>query len=315
MVTNKKQVSYVWSKSVRYLKNIGLCLLFFIIQYRAYSLAPDTSLVNPKFFEQVSRVYPTNRIELITKSQLDEKPGKTAGSIFYRKKFQLNKDSLAKRNNTATIEKVKLRWEFDKHITQLNKLRSEEKMYAIKMYAGIAVLTLLVIISILIYNRQRLKNKKDKELLIAEKRIVDEELKSAATALQIFTENLREKNNLIEQFKQEIDRLNQLSASKENAVQLEKLLQAHIMTNESWNSFKKLFLKVYPGFFINLNKNHPHLSSTDVRMLALIKLGLNNTEMANMLGITVEGIKKAKQRLRKKINIDAIKTTDNNNIV
>jgi DNA-binding CsgD family transcriptional regulator len=35
--------------------------------------------------------------------------------------------------------------------------------------------------------------------------------------------------------------------------------------------------------------------------VALMKLGLNNAEMANMLGITVEGIKKAKQRLRKKM--------------
>ena len=122
---------------------------------------------------------------------------------------------------------------------------------------------------------------------------------------------MREKNNLIEQFKQEIDRLNQLSTGKENALNLEKLLQAHIMTTESWNSFKKLFLKVHPGFFINLSKKHPQLSSTDTRMLALIKLGLNNSEMANMLGITVEGVKKAKQRLRKKINIDTIRAIDN----
>jgi DNA-binding CsgD family transcriptional regulator len=78
------------------------------------------------------------------------------------------------------------------------------------------------------------------------------------------------------------------------------------MTDDSWNDFKKLFIKVHPGFFINLGKSHPYLSATDIRMLALIKLGINNNEMANILGITVEGIKKAKQRLRKKIDIDAI---------
>jgi DNA-directed RNA polymerase specialized sigma24 family protein len=38
-----------------------------------------------------------------------------------------------------------------------------------------------------------------------------------------------------------------------------------------------------------------------VRLLALIKLKLNNREMSGMLGITVDGVKKAKQRLRKKM--------------
>jgi len=34
--------------------------------------------------------------------------------------------------------------------------------------------------------------------------------------------------------------------------------------------------------------------------------------MANMLGITVEGIKKAKQRLRKKIDIQAVEAIGKN---
>jgi DNA-binding CsgD family transcriptional regulator len=63
---------------------------------------------------------------------------------------------------------------------------------------------------------------------------------------------------------------------------------------------------VYPGFFVNLSKNYPFLSAADTRLLALIKLGLNNPEMANMLGITIDGIIKAKQRLRKKLDISLI---------
>lgn len=240
------------------------------------------------------------------KSQLDEQIGKSAESIVYRKKHEQAKDSLAKRNNIAAVERVKLRWESEKRTTELNGLKDAQKIQSVEINAGISVVTLLVIILLLVYNRERLKSKKDKELLLAEKRIVDEELKNADTALHLFTENLREKNTLIEKFKLEIDRLNQKSTSHADAGHLEKLLQAHIMTDGSWNDFKKLFIKVHPGFFVNLGKSHPHLSATDIRMLALIKLGLTNNEMANMLGITVEGIKKAKQRLRKKLDIDAI---------
>lgn len=244
------------------------------------------------------------------KSQLDEQLGRIQESIAYRKQFEAVKDSLAKRDNVAAVERVKLRWEMDKRVTQLNKLKNDEKVQLIEKNAIGAVLILLIIISILLYNRQRLKSKKDKELLLAEKRIVDEELKSAGTALQRFTENLRQKNVLIENFKIEIDRLSTRSAGNANAGNLEQLLQAHIMTDEHWGDFKKLFSKVYPGFFVNLSRNYPQLSATDTRLLALIKLGLNNTEMANMLGITVEGIKKAKQRLRKKIDIGIVGDLD-----
>ena len=76
-------------------------------------------------------------------------------------------------------------------------------------------------------------------------------------------------------------------------------------TISTWNEFKKLFNKVHTGFFLKLRRNFPHLTDTDMRLLSLIKLNLNNKEMANMLGITVEGIKKAKQRLRKKMQLPA----------
>ena len=167
-------------------------------------------------------------------------------------------------------------------------------------------MVLLMGISLLLYYNQRLKSKKDKELLLAEKRRMDEELRNAETALNNFTENLRQKNMLIEKFKSEVENLKLLSANNANAGRLEELLQAHIMTDESWQDFRKLFSQVYPGFFVNLSRDQPLLSSADIRMLALIKLGLSNSEMAGMLGITVEGIQKAKQRLRKKMDVNAV---------
>jgi DNA-binding CsgD family transcriptional regulator len=245
------------------------------------------------------------------KSQLDEQTGHLKQSLAGRKLYEFYKDSILKRDNNTAVERVKLRYEIDQRINQQNRFESNEKIHRLELSAGIAMLILLMVISMLVYNRQRLKSKKDKELLIAEKEVVDERLKNAGIALHRFTENLRQKNALIENFKNEVDRLDKQSVIRKNAGNLESLLQAHIMTDDNWNDFKKLFSKVYPGFFVTLSKYHPHLSSTDTRILALIKLGLKNTEMANMLGITVEGIKKAKQRLRKKIDIQTINEIEN----
>lgn len=246
------------------------------------------------------------------RSQFFEQTGNPAQALVYRKMYESDRDSLVNRNNIAAVERVKLRHEADKRIAELNKVKAREKVQSVEIKAGVVVLILLVVISLLLNNRQRLAGKKDKELLLAEKKIVDEELRHADIALRGFTENLRQKNLLIEEFKTEIEQLNKRTTGNDNAGQLEKLLQAHIMTDQNWNDFKKLFSKVYPGFFINISKQYPHLSTTDTRLLALIKLGLNNAEMANMLGITVEGIKKAKQRLRKKIDIQIVEAIRKN---
>jgi tetratricopeptide (TPR) repeat protein len=228
-------------------------------------------------------------------SQIFEVRGLAAKSIYYFKKYEHDKDSLAKRNNLAAVERVKLRYEIDTHNAQVSKLKTDARIQSIELKAGVAVFVLLVVISFLVYKHQR-----------AQKRGVDEELKSAEMALQYFTENLREKNVLIEDFKTEIERHHARSDDAEASKHLEELLQAHLMTDESWSTFKKLFSKVYPGFFVNLSKKYPFLSANDTRLLTLMKLGLNNAEMANMLGISVDGILKAKQRLRKKLDLSTI---------
>jgi len=308
----QKAIPYIktdYTTSVKYGEEVNgaialLRLIKINIDYKNFdeagSLLNTVLLILTKTHEDVLGLW-ANYYDL--KSQLCEKLGQDSQSIVYRKIYEQDKDSIAKRDDMAAVERVKLQWEIDKRTTQLNKLKADGNVQLIEIDATIAVLILLIVISVLVYNRQRIKSKKDKELMLAEKRMVDEELKHASAFLRRFTENLRQKNALIENFKEEIEKLSQQSTVKADAGHLEKLMQAHIMTDENWGEFKKLFSKVHPGFFVNLSKQHPHLSATDTRMLALIKLGLNNVEMANMLGITVEGIKKAKQRLRKKMDM------------
>jgi tetratricopeptide (TPR) repeat protein len=237
-----------------------------------------------------------------------ERTGNFIEAMNCRKKFEYSKDSLFTINNIAAIERLHLRRLMDTHLAQVNQLKSDQAIGNVKRNAVIAVLFLLMIIFILVYNRQLLKEKKDKELLKIEKRRVDDELKSSITELSLFTENLKQKNQLIEKFKTKVKSLQDNKVAEDV---LEKLMPVNIMTDENWDEFRKLFIKVHTGFFLDLKKKCPNISGTDTRLLALMKLHLNNREMANMLGITLEGIKKAKQRLRKKMNLPKEETIEN----
>lgn len=237
------------------------------------------------------------------KALLYEKTGNTAGSIVYYKRFEQARDSLTRRDNFAAIERVRLQWETDKSREELNRIKTMAELNAIKQNSIIAVLVLMFIISLLLFNRQRLAAKKDKELLASEKKRLDEKLKNAILALHGYTENLKQKNILIDEFKTELEKLQVKFSDTTVAANLDKMMQAHIMTDENWNEFKNLFNNAHPTFFYNIRHQFGHLTGTDIRLLALIKLRLNNREMAGMLGITVDGVKKSKTRLRKKIGL------------
>ncbi|MBK0381224.1 tetratricopeptide repeat protein [Mucilaginibacter segetis] len=245
------------------------------------------------------------RVELYNlNALLSEQQGNFAQSLVYLKKYDTLKDSLSRRDNIAGIERVRLKWEVEKNNLLLKRLRTKTEIRVYKRNTVIIVLSLLIIISILLYNRQRLKGKKDKALLAAEKLRVDEDLYKANMELQVYTENLMQSNRLIDTFKSEIEKLQLKTTDEIIALQLTAMMQAHIMTDDNWEKFKTLFSNVYPAFFYNLRKNYPQLTATDTRLLTLVKLNLNNKEMAGMLGITTDGVKKSKQRLRKKLNLN-----------
>ncbi|MGF7078293.1 hypothetical protein [Mucilaginibacter sp. UYCu711] len=245
------------------------------------------------------------RVDILDlKAQYYDQMGLAAKALDIKKKYQLANDSLVAQNNIAAVEVVKMRYLISKQQAEERRLKMQANTKDEQRNTFFIVVFLVMVIAIWLYNRQVLKIKKDKQILLSEKRRVDEELKFTEMKLNAYTENLRKNNVLIESFKQQIDQLKNKNADDVVVKHLEELMQAHIMTDDSCAEFKRIFLKVYPNFFFEIKKAFLHLSETDIRLLTLVKLQCNNKEMANMLGITIEGIKKAKQRLRKKMQLD-----------
>lgn len=79
------------------------------------------------------------------------------------------------------------------------------------------------------------------------------------------------------------------------------LTQSILLTEQDWRNFKTLFDQLYDGFIEGLSKHDAQFTPAEIRLLALLKLGLKNQEIATALGITLDGVKKGRQRLRKKL--------------
>ncbi len=88
------------------------------------------------------------------------------------------------------------------------------------------------------------------------------------------------------------------------ATRIEKLVSSTILTEEDWRRFRLLFDHTYPGFVFQLKDKLPDLSPAETRLLILTKLKLSHREMAQTLGISVDAIRKAHYRIRKKFNLE-----------
>jgi tetratricopeptide (TPR) repeat protein len=140
-------------------------------------------------------------------------------------------------------------------------------------------------------------------LLIIQNKLRKSKVAEAHTKIR--NQELEEKllNQRLNLLTEEINRKNQLIRSLEkgaNTAHEENLLNKVTLEND-WLAFMSEFDKVHNGYLSDLKQRFPELTTNNLRLAALVKLEFSNKEIANILCITENGVKKAKQRLKERI--------------
>lgn len=130
-----------------------------------------------------------------------------------------------------------------------------------------------------------------------------QELELARANLARFTESIQEKNRLIEELENQLDKDTDLRL-------VQQLQRATILTEDDWLRFKYLFEQVYGGFLHRLREKYPSLSPAEIRFVSLTKLNFSSKEMATALGVSSQSIRTNWYRIRKKLNLDDTITPD-----
>ncbi|OEK07194.1 tetratricopeptide repeat protein [Roseivirga misakiensis] len=175
---------------------------------------------------------------------------------------------------------------------------------------GIGFLFLIILIwRFQIAKSKRLALTKETErlsLISENERLKSQELKSElelkhkevlSQALQLAQKNeaiLDLKDKLIEEVQERPnDTLRRTIQSLDGKVNLDK----------DWKAFRSSFEGVYESFFGSLKADFGELTPHELKLCALLKLDLSIKEMSNVLGISQEGVKKARYRIRKKLRL------------
>ncbi|MEM6830732.1 MAG: hypothetical protein AAF551_09450, partial [Bacteroidota bacterium] len=71
----------------------------------------------------------------------------------------------------------------------------------------------------------------------------------------------------------------------------------------AWINFRSYFENVHPEFIENLTIQYPDLSQNEIKLLAFLKMNMNNKQIAEILNVTVGAISQSKRRLKKKLGL------------
>ena len=121
----------------------------------------------------------------------------------------------------------------------------------------------------------------------------------------VTTVSILQKRRQLECLKTDI--IEQLTTlSEQDQKKLIKIISKHeAMANGfNWELFKHRFTELNPEFYQNLCINHPELSPTEQHICAYFKLGMSPKEIAVLNISTLEAVRKAVYRIRKKIKIE-----------
>lgn len=221
---------------------------------------------------------------------------------FYQETYKSQFDWVLLTSSEKRIQEM----EYHESMALLDSQKRNEQLQKLLLFA---VLGALVIIAALVISRQTIKYRKEKELAKEKENVLElqriqaeQELETARIQLDEFISKVAEKNELIDSIRSTLANTRPVTDGTETELNAyrEILQQSSLLTEEDWQSFKKLFEKVFPGYFAGLSATYPDLTAAEIRLLALTRLSLSSKDMAAMLAISQESLRKSRYRLRKK---------------
>lgn len=211
-------------------------------------------------------------------------------TVYYHKSSQLEKQLI-------------IQFETNKKEQEILALKYQKEVNEKTIVWIVLVALVLILLLIMLFYRYKTKkkillNELEKEQLVKE--IATQDLEIKAKDLNQAIEKIKENVKIIEKFKSE-------NISQVSIDEIMSVLGQNYVTENQWAKIVLNFDVVHDNYAKNMIAKFPNLTSNDIRLLVLIKLGYSNKGVAEVNNISEEGAKKAKQRLFKRLGNDGAK--------
>ncbi|HKG68833.1 MAG TPA: hypothetical protein VKA92_08185 [Segetibacter sp.] len=283
----------------------------------------DSSRYYISFGHQLATEYlrdPAERVEyrrrmLGVMVDLNKAKGDCKTALKFSDSLIVIKDSVHQMLDVKILNRAVEKAKAEQYRAELMLSESQKSVSRLRFFVLIAVLLCILTMATLLFNRYRVRKEREAQQAENERRLLalgkmnaEEKLKHAEELLTAYLTTIKAKTTLIEHLDTELQRLKETASHSTDlqciAANREILVSGTILTDDDWAHFRGLFEKVYPGFLDRLRDKFLDLSPAEMRLLILTKLNLSTREMAHMLGVSVDAIRKSRYRLRKKLNLE-----------
>ena len=191
---------------------------------------------------------------------------------------------------------------------QENRLLSEKnKALNTRNLALLVALLLLGVTAYAFINRQRARTEQQRTLVqlqAAENDRLQLEVHFKNRELTAQALHIAQKNEILNDLKADLDKLQDAKNTSPSLHKLSSKLRFEIQIHDNWEQFTRQFAEMNPAFYQILGERHSGLTQNDLRLATLLRMNLGSKEIAHTLNISDDAVKKARYRLRKKLELE-----------
>jgi DNA-binding CsgD family transcriptional regulator len=223
------------------------------------------------------------------------------------------KDSLNNEAKQKEILSLQTKYETFRKEQEIEILKAKSETERVKRnQLWLGFISSLLIGAMLVYN-QILRRRKEKEIQL--QKLKNSELETEKLKDQLHYKEkematqllqMAQKNEFLAHINSSLDAIKS-DADNENKFRLQKVMRTitrDISSNETWDQFLSSFKEIHQNF-IDILVNKFKLTANEVRLASMMKMNMSSKEIANLLNVSDEGVKKARYRLRKKLGLES----------
>lgn len=244
-----------------------------------------------------------------------EELGKLDSALFYSRKQQ--KATQEVRSNIKAVEA------YQSYVlavleTSKNQLTIAEQQIvlnnrrqALTIVSALTIIIVIILALIIVQQKRRqqilLKEAEKKELkkkLAQEKkiqRLQEDKLESKVREVASFSALLSNHEQTLKHISQIAKRL---PFDQPDVVEINSIINSNLTLAKERENFMTHFNKVHPRFFENLKKHCPKLTENNLRLCAYFRIGMSPKQIAQLLNVSPENVKKSRYRLKKKLGLE-----------
>jgi DNA-binding CsgD family transcriptional regulator len=151
---------------------------------------------------------------------------------------------------------------------------------------------------------RKIKESKEKELIRLRNENLNAELSFRSQELATSTMAMIKKNEFLLELKETVKKQKEDLGTRYPEKYYSRLVRKiddNISSMDDWNVFEIHFEQAHEKFLQKMVTKYPHLSHSDLRLCAYLRMNLSSKEIAPLLRISFRGVENHRYRLRKKL--------------